>query len=88
MRIDIPRMVFSLRRDEREGGILPIFYRFTERWAGWVLSQQKTYERLTGLVRWLRAIKIIQFFIKARLPELAGRSFREMWDRGDLEETS
>ncbi len=88
VRIDIPRMVLSLRRDEREEGILPIFYRLTERWAGWVLSQQKIYERLAGLVRWLRATKIIQLFIKARLPELAGRSFREMWERGDVEEKS
>ena len=88
VRIDIPRMVLSLRRDERERGILPIFYRLTERWAGWVLSQQKTYERLAGLVRWLRATKIIQLFIKTRLPELAGRSFREMWESGDVEEQS
>ncbi len=85
-RIDLPRMLLELRRDQVEDGILPWFDRFVERSAAWVINHSNLYKSLLKVARLLRLSKVISFLTKTKTPSLADPSFREMWQSGDLEE--
>ncbi len=94
VRIDIPRMLLALRRDEVDGRVMPWHERFVERFAAWVLLTPARFAFFAGLVRlgmipfkrgtglaiprWLNPVA------PRRLPSLAARSFRAMWKAGDL----
>lgn len=85
-RIDLPRMLLELRSDQVEMGILPWLDRFAERFAAWVLNHPNLYKRLLKIARLLRISKVIAVLTKINTPSLADRSFREMWQSGEIEE--
>jgi len=81
-RIDLPRMLLALREDEVNRRILPWRDRVMERLAASVLLHPWLFDCLVRLVGKMRLTKVIQPFIKVKMPPLAGRSYRQLWRRG------
>jgi L-lactate dehydrogenase complex protein LldF len=90
-RIDLPRMLLELRVREVEEQIIPRRERWVERAVAFGLAHERLYRMATGLARLLQRPLVDQgaFRVPARwnpaqerrLPALAPRSFREMWER-------
>jgi L-lactate dehydrogenase complex protein LldF len=86
VRIDLPRMLLELRSDQVEDSIIPWFDRFAERFAAWVLNYPNLYKSLLKIARLLKISKVISLLTKINTPSLADRSFREIWQSGEIEE--
>jgi L-lactate dehydrogenase complex protein LldF len=84
-RIDLPRMLLALREDEVNQRILPLKDRLAERWVAWVLNQPKLFDGLLKLASKLHFTKLVQSFIKVKVPDLAESSFRALWREGEVE---
>jgi L-lactate dehydrogenase complex protein LldF len=93
-RIDLPRMLLELRNQEVEERIMPWHEQLIERFAASVLANPKQWVRLTNLARpFLRpftrggALPLPRWLNPAqerRLPTLSNRSFRSMWQDGEI----
>ena len=96
VRIDLPRMLVALRRDQEERAITPWHLRWLEGLAARILASPRRLRLATGLLRWLqrplrgrRGLRLPGVLNPAgdrALPALAPRSFRQMWAAGELEE--
>jgi L-lactate dehydrogenase complex protein LldF len=84
-RINLPRMLLALREDEIEQRIVSGKDRFSERVAAWVLSHSKVFDNLASLAKRIGITKIIQPFLKVKIPLLAKRSFHGLWREGEME---
>jgi len=94
-RIDLPRMLLELRNQEVEERIMPWHEQAIERFAASVLANPRQWVFLTNLARpflrpftrggsllplprWLNPAQ------ERRLPTLSKRSFRSMWQEGEI----
>ncbi len=94
-RIDLPRMILEWRHEESRRGLLPRSDLWSERWAAWLLAHPRLWRALTRILRWVQApfkrdgqVRLpppFQITGERDLPSLASRSFREMWDAGDVD---
>ena len=94
-RIDLPRMLLALRHDEVTRGIAPAGEQRAERWAAWVMGGSGRMKAATGLGRigqrlFLRdgklALPAVLHPAPGReLPSLASKSFRQMWQDGEVD---
>jgi L-lactate dehydrogenase complex protein LldF len=90
-RIDLPRMLLELRVREVEEQIIPRREHWAERAVAFGLAHERLYRMATGLARLLQRPLVDQGALRVparwspaqerRLPALAPRSFREMWER-------
>ncbi len=95
-RIDLPRMLLELRAEEVRRGILPAPESLAERAVAWGLGHERLYRLGAGLGRMAARpftqdgyTNLPQRFNPAqerRLPGLAARSFREIWQSGEMDE--
>ena len=93
-RIDIPRMLLALRAEEVTERVMPWSERMAERAAARLLSNPKSMRFVARLLRLLQTpfARNGQLALPAalnptkgrRLPALAKRSFREMWEKGEV----
>jgi len=93
-RIDLPRMFIELRTEEVQQGMVAGTDVILERAAAWLLQHERVYRITTGLLRRLarpfvrdNALVLPGALNPAKerhLPEPASRSFRELWDRGEV----
>lgn len=83
-RIDLPRMLLALREDEVDQKIVSGKDRLSERWAAWVLTNPKLFDGFLRLTRKLGLTKILQPFMKVKIPQLAERSFHALWRQGEV----
>ena len=96
VRIDLPRMLVELRRDEEAARIPPWSVRWMEAAAAFVLKSPRRLRLATALLRLaqrpfvgsrgLRLPARLNPAGERSLPALAPRSFRRMWASGELEE--
>lgn len=96
-RIDLPRMLVELRGDSVADGLIPAAARKLEEGAAWVLGDSKRMETMTQVLRLLQKpfaregrMAVPEFANPTQgrdLPALANRSFRELWQSGDLEDS-
>ncbi|NLX11291.1 MAG: iron-sulfur cluster-binding protein [Chloroflexi bacterium] len=90
VRINLPRMLLDLRRDEVQGRMLSPVERFIEQAAAYVLGHYRLYRLLTGTARifqrplvrgrFLRVPRRVNPAGERDLPSLAKRSFHDLWD--------
>lgn len=90
VRINLPRMLLDLRRDEVQGRMLSPVERFIEQAAAFVLGHYRLYRLLTGTARifqrplvrgrFLRVPRRVNPAGERDLPSLAKRSFHDLWD--------
>ncbi len=95
-KIDLPRMLLELRADEVADRMLPWWERKAEEAMAFVLGREKLMRFVAGAVRLaqrpfvhegtLNLPRFLNPALDRRLPGLAGRSFREMWRSGELED--
>ena len=95
VRIDLPRMLVELRRDQEEARIPPWPLRMMEQLAAFVLKSAKRLRLAAALARLLqrplvgpdglRLPRCINPAAERSLPALAPRSFRQMWEAGELD---
>lgn len=95
-RIDLPRMLLALRADEVADGVLSWRERKAEEAAAFVLGREKLMRFVAGAVRLaqrpfvrkgrLNLPGFLNPALERRLPGLSGRSFREMWASGEVED--
>jgi hypothetical protein len=78
-------MLLALREDEVNQRYLPLKDRLAERWAAWVLNQPKLFDGLLRLASKLNLTKLIQPFMKVKVPDLAESSFHALWREGEVE---
>lgn len=91
-RIDLPRMLLDLRKDEVEEKVLPWSERFVESTAAFILSHQRLMGATTVLLRFgqrlfmrngrLTLPKAINPLPQRQLPHLAKKPFRDLWKEG------
>lgn len=74
VRIDLPRMLIELRREEVERGLLPWWEAAAERGAAMILENETWMQLGLGLGR------VGQGMLPKDLPKLAKKPFREMWE--------
>lgn len=96
VRIDLPRMLLELRTDEVTEGVLPWRERKVETGVAKALGHEKLMRFVAGAVRLVQRSFIHDGFLslprrlnpvfERRVPGLAKRAFREMWDAGELED--
>jgi L-lactate dehydrogenase complex protein LldF len=94
VRIDIPRMLLALREDEVDEAIPAWWERVLERAVAAAFAQPRVYRWGAGagrifqrpLVRdgGLDLPNVVNPFGERRLPSLAKRSFRDMWESGEV----
>ena len=94
-RIDLPRMLLALRHDEVTQHIAPAGEQRAERWAAWVMGGSGRLKTATGLGRigqklFLRDGKLalppaLHPAPGRDLPALAPKSFRQMWQDGEVD---
>lgn len=94
VRIDLPRMLLELRKDEV--GVLPWWERKAEEGAAFVLKHEKWMGFVTGVMRVAQRAFVRKGVLNLpdwlnpaagrQLPPLAKRSFRQMWQSGELEQ--
>jgi L-lactate dehydrogenase complex protein LldF len=84
-RIDLPRMLLALREDEVDRRVVPLKDRFAERLAAWILAQPKLFDGLLRLAGKMGLTKVMQPFMKVKIPQLAERSFHVLWREGEVE---
>ncbi|MCZ6633461.1 MAG: LutB/LldF family L-lactate oxidation iron-sulfur protein [bacterium] len=94
VRIDLPRMLLELRKDEV--GVLPWWERKAEEGAAFVLKHEKWMRFVTGVMRVAQRAFVRKGVLNLpdwlnpaagrQLPHLAKRSFRKMWQSGELEQ--
>ncbi|MCS6844016.1 MAG: LutB/LldF family L-lactate oxidation iron-sulfur protein [Caldilineales bacterium] len=94
-RIDLPRLLLALRRQEVEEHLIPWAERMAERSAAAGLAGSRRYALLTGLARLLlRPVaqgehlalpESLNLGRGRRLPTLAPRSFHDLWASGELD---
>ncbi len=95
-RIDLPRMLLELRADEVADRVLPWRERKAEEAVAFVLGREKLMRFVAGAVRLVQRpfvregrLNLPGFLnpaLERQLPGLSGRSFREMWASGELED--
>jgi L-lactate dehydrogenase complex protein LldF len=95
-RIDLPRMLLELRAEEVRLGLVAGAESLAERAVAFGMAHQRLYALATGLGRLLQRPLAHdgQLAIPRRLntaqerglPALAPRSFRELWQSGELDE--
>jgi L-lactate dehydrogenase complex protein LldF len=93
VRIDLPRMLLALRADEVEQRVLPWRERAAEGAVAFVLGRERLLRATTSVLRLLQRPFARRGHLRLpgrlnpaagrRLPALAGKSFREMWEEGD-----
>lgn len=91
-RIDIPRMLLALRRDEVAGHLLPWRERKAEELAAYVLGSDNRMRFFTKLGRWGQRPftrdgslnSPIKFTGERQPPSLAAKPFRKMWADGEV----
>jgi L-lactate dehydrogenase complex protein LldF len=82
VRIDLPRMLLELRADEVQHKLVPPLERWAEQTAAFVLGHEKLMRYGTNMGR---LIPLPVLNVNGRkLPQLAPRSFRQMWQSGEL----
>jgi L-lactate dehydrogenase complex protein LldF len=96
VRIDLPRMLLELRTDEVTEGVLPWRERKVEAGMAKVLGHEKLMRFVAGAVRLAQRPFVhdgslslpgrLNPVLERRVPGLAKRAFREMWDAGELED--
>lgn len=96
-RIDLPRMLLALRRREVDENILPWPERLAERAAAFGLGRERLYRLSADLARLAQKPLLDEDHLNVpdklnpiherRLPGLAARSFRDLWQSGELDET-
>ncbi len=94
-RIDLPRMLVELRRDQDEARIPPWPLRMMERLAAYVLKGEKRLRTASAILRFLQrplvganGLRLPRWLSPAAersLPALAPRPFRQLWESGELE---
>ncbi len=95
VRIDLPRMLLALRETEVREGVIPWPERKVEEAAGVVLAHERLLRFVTWIFRRLQGIFLrdgqlhlprgLDPTVGRRMPGLAQRSFRTMWQAGELE---
>jgi L-lactate dehydrogenase complex protein LldF len=95
-RIDIPRMLLALRRDTVQQRILPWRERLAERLAAAVFARTRVMRLTAAVGRLLQQPLVNQEQLRLpkrldpaggrQLPTLAPRSFRQMWEEGEIGE--
>ncbi len=95
-RIDLPRMLLELRADEVEKKVLTWPERLAEQTAAFILRHEKLMRSVTKIMRWGQRplakngkLKLPARFHPAKerqLPALAEKSFRQMWEDGEIGE--
>ncbi len=93
-RIDLPRMLLALRRDEVAQRLLPWPERLAERAAAHGLSHPRLYSLGAGLARLLQKPLVEEDHLhlpdklnpigERRPPKLAATSFRDLWQAGEI----
>jgi L-lactate dehydrogenase complex protein LldF len=78
VRIDLPRMLVELRGEEVQRGLLPWWEVAAERGAAAVLGNETLMRVAAGFGR------VGQGFVGGNLPRLAKKSFRKMWEEGEV----
>jgi L-lactate dehydrogenase complex protein LldF len=96
VRIDLPRMLLELRADEVEDRIIPWHERLAEEAAAFVLMHERLLRLTASLLRQLQRpfargdqVRLPGWLNPAGdrpLPALARKSFRQMWNEGNLRE--
>jgi L-lactate dehydrogenase complex protein LldF len=85
-RIDIPRMLLELRREQAAAKQIPFVDNIIEKAAGWVMSKPRPYRVFSSFARLLGGTRFLRPFITAPLPKMSSRSFREIWQSGELDQ--
>lgn len=78
VRIDLPRMLVELRGEEVRRGLLPWWETAAERGAAMMLGNEKWMRVGLGIGR------VAQGILSEDLPKLAKKSFRKMWEDGEI----
>jgi L-lactate dehydrogenase complex protein LldF len=78
VRIDLPRLLVELRADEVKQGLLPWWEAAAERGAAMMLGNETLMRVGLGFGR------VGQGVLSKDLPRLAKKSFRKMWEDGDV----
>jgi len=94
VRIDLPRMLLELRKEEVDRRVLPWYDRWVERIAARVMGNERLFQFSAGVARALlrplsqsgslRLPSWVNPAHERRLPALAPRSFRDLWKNGDV----
>jgi L-lactate dehydrogenase complex protein LldF len=92
-RIDLPRMLLDLRKDEVEEKIVPWSERMAESTAAFVLAHQRLMRVTTAFLRLgqrlfmrqgqLRLPNALNPLPQRQLPHLAEKAFRDIWEEDD-----
>jgi L-lactate dehydrogenase complex protein LldF len=85
VRIDLPRMLLEMRRDQVAEKRLPFLDHILEKTAGWVMGEPGLFRILTRLARLFGGTRLLQPFFTASLPKLSAHSFQELWERGEVD---
>lgn len=95
VRIDLPRMLLELRADQVEQGIMPAHERAAEGAAAFILNHERLLRLARGALGQLQRpvsgdgqIRLPERLNPAgprRLPALAEKSFRQMWEEGEVD---
>ena len=94
VRIDLPRMLIELRREEVQQGVIFGLDIGVERFVAWLLRHERIYRISTRLARWVlrpfsrHGYLQLPYWLnpakERRLPALAPRSFRDLWNKGQV----
>jgi L-lactate dehydrogenase complex protein LldF len=85
VRIDLPRMLLEMRRDQVAEKRLPFLDHLIEKAAGWVMSKPGLYRFLTRMVRFFGGTRLLKPFFTAGLPEMGAHSFHDLWQKGEVD---
>lgn len=83
-KIDLPRMLLALRRDQAKDKLAPLSMRLVEQIAAGVLTRPKLYQALFRLARWLKLPALGSKLFRFPDPLLSERPFRDIWRSGEV----